>query len=668
MSITLADLQKKGDIKTISLADLQKKGNVSIVSQPKQQPQAQQPAQLPEQIQKPDSGNFVNRFLKASRQARQEGIDIMNRGTEQRILGDTKREKATGFLKEVQGTVKGTAGAPIAGLVAVAEPLIKWITGGGEKLGEDFKSGLSAIIPDFIENPLKEKALKEITKAVEGGKFLSDKLEPETKELIGQSGLTAVQLLDFIPYVESFAIGKAVASTTETVVKATPKVVEAVSESMTKLRTALKASKTPKKDILASLDEGVIKTFEAEQLAAEYGIELPASSFASPAKAKSEQILAEGFFGGKLKARATKAVDDFTKVVDDIQAKAATSGELGEEILTKFKSVETERKAVIKQLYDDVAEIETRLPINEKIVIETTNAQKLITELIDRKKTALKTGVGSPTEIKQLKAMQKGLKNNKDLKTMRAALQEVGDLANFDSFVPTTNEKLFRKLYGSLKKDIDSAITAQVPELGEALTSANKAFSEFETLKQRPFVKSIQKLGKAGDVDTIADRLTKTKVSTNEIEQIYSTLGAETTEQIQRKIISDILESAKSPNVGFKPAGFSKQLKSIGDERLSALLEPEQIKQLKNLDKINQLIAKGTAVSKGSQTALIQQVVRILSAPATGGTSVLGEWIMARVFNSKKGQLWLKGLNKKTVEALKKAKVKSKIDATNIVK
>ena len=436
--------------------------------------------------------------------------------------------------------------------------------------------------------------------------------------------------------------------------------VEEAGKALTKgykvLKQKLAKSKNPKADIVKALDARTIEIFEAEKLAKEFGVELPASSFATPLKSKGEQIIGEGLFGGKIKNRAIKAADDFAETVQGIQSKAPKSGELGEDILKQFKSVEAQKKATIKNLYDDVGKLTDES--GEALVIETTKSKQVVETLLDRKKTALKTGVGSEADVKLLEGLKKGLARNKDLKTLRATLEEVGEKANFKSFTPTTDEKLYRSLYGALKKDIDGAITTQIPELSEALTKANKAFSEFQTLKERSFVKSIEKLGKAGDVDTIADKLTKTKVSTNEAKQIYETLGEEVTDKIQRKIIADIIEKAKSPTGGFTPTGFSRQLKNIGDETLEALLKPEQVKLLKNLDKVNSLIAKGSSMARGSQTALVQQItgaVKAILATSTGGLSLVGEWILARIINSKKGQVFLKGVDKATIKALEAA-------------
>lgn len=218
-------------------------------------------------VEERQNPGLIERASEASQQARQEGIDIMEEGTEQRILGDTKREKATGFLKEVQGTVKGTAGSANAGLAGAAQPAIEGIMKGGEAVGEGFKAGLSAIVPDFIENPLKAKAVEAIQSATVGGKFLWEKLEPETKELIGQSGLTAIQLMDLIPFIEAPALGRAVATVTEAVAKTVPKATIAIEGITTQVKSLFDGAVNTVDDVVKQADES-IKAVSAEDIRA----------------------------------------------------------------------------------------------------------------------------------------------------------------------------------------------------------------------------------------------------------------------------------------------------------------------------------------------------------------------------------------------------------------
>ena len=425
-------------------------------------------------------------------------------------------------------------------------------------------------------------------------------------------------------------------------------------EAAAKVREFLKRTPKPKKEIKEALqkamDERTIDAVEGLKIAEEFGIDLPASAVAPGPLAKSEQVLAEGFFGGSLKKRAQKAADDFGKKLDEFVAEAPESGDLGESLVNKFSEVEKARREAITDLYDNFDEFVKTQGLD--ISIDNPNALKELDVILDRKKTALEAGVGSRKEVADIERMRNGIANTFDIKSQKAILEEVGELANFSSFNPSREEKLFRKVYHAMKKDIDKAIEIQgSKEMVQTLQKANDEFKKFQKLTERSFVKTIKTLGKKGDVDTIANKLTNTRVSTNEIGQIYETVGPELTEQIQKKMIADIIQKAKGASgEGFKPTGFSRQLQKLGDEKMRALFTADQIKSLKNMDKLNKLVSRGFEVTRGSQTALIQQLARLVLAPQT----LIADFFLSNVFNTKKGQRILQRLDKKTLKALEK--------------
>jgi len=565
----------------------------------------------------------------------------------------------------VMGAAVSAPAAAVREVIApVVDPLVEKVL--APYIKESAGPALQAVVDamSFTTQPLQPLADKmigqdnEIAQSIDNleRKYKSDPVFKTEVDSLLQLGGSGFDLLDVIG---TFQIGKGLIKKT---IEKTPaimnkslagaeKVKTTLSDAASALKTKLTTSPNPKQEIAKALDQRTIEIYEAEQLAREFGVELPASSFSTPIKSKMEQLVGEGIFGGDIKQASIKAIDDFTESLTSIQRAAPTSGELGEDIVKQFTSIEKERKAVIKALYDEAEDV---IKSGRSVYVDASNTNKLLNDLIKRKQLS---AVSSPEEVKFLERIKSGL-GNVNLNVNRATLKDIGDKANFSSFNPTTDEKLFRKLYHTLKNDIDTSISRDLPELAPTLKQANQSFKEFEELRQRPFAKSIKKLGEAGDVDTLADRLTKTKASANEIKQIYDTLGKDTTKSIQSKIVADMIEKAKSPTGGFTPAGFAKQINAIGDEKLAILLTKEQVRLVKNMDKVNQLMAKGTAVARGSQTAPLQMFLSVLrgfTAVSSVGTSALGEWVLARFFRSAKGQAFLKGVDKKTVEALKNA-------------
>lgn len=404
-----------------------------------------------------------------------------------------------------------------------------------------------------------------------------------------------------------------------------------------------------------AVDEGVVPVAEAEKIAAEFGIELPASATSSPLASKIEQTLGEGMFGGKIKKRADAALQKFDDALTEIEKAAPTSGELGETVAKKFTEVEKTYKKTINELYDTAEEIADKA--KTKIMPRPDSPSvKFLDDLIEQKTLASEAGVPSP-ELEFMKKIREGFNVARDIKTQRAVLREVGNKANFSSFTPTTEEKIFRSLYGKLKGDLDGSISDLVPAVKQPLAEANLKFREFEAIKSRPFTQKIKKLSDKGDFDKIAEELTKTGVSENEIRTMYETLGDDATQQIQARFMANIVNKSRSATgEGFTPSGFSRQLKNIGDEKLAVIFNDDQVKLLQDINTLNRSLSKATSVGKGSQTAILQQLVpRVLAAGVTGGGSLLAEYVAARFFGGKIGQKLLKSLGKKSFQETKNA-------------
>ncbi len=409
-----------------------------------------------------------------------------------------------------------------------------------------------------------------------------------------------------------------------------------------------------------------VRRVEAEKLAQEYGIDLPASSVSGPLASKTEQILGEWLFGWNIKQRAEKAVEDFKKVTWKLQAWTKWDTQLWENIAKSFSELEKNRKTIIDDLYKSADEL-----TKEKwgiIKIDASSTEKFVKELIEREKNVFEwlqdnQVINNLTSIAKWvnpkwqtiktwilwadgKEIVRVVKNEPTLENYRETLKVIWDKANFDSFNPTTTEKNFRNLYYTLKKDIDNSIHSQVPEIKNLLEEANKEFKAFQELKERPFVKSIQKYADLWDYDSITKKIVNPTISTNEVKQIYTTLWKWVQKDIQKKIINDIIEKSKNADWEFTPMWFSKQMKKIWDEKLEVMLDPGQIKLLKDLEKLNTLVQKAGTVARWSQTAPIQQImgaVKWLAAISTAGTSLALEYALAKYIGSKAGQKLLKG-------------------------
>jgi len=408
-------------------------------------------------------------------------------------------------------------------------------------------------------------------------------------------------------------------------------------------------------------DLGKVGENEAEQIARSFGIELPASATTSGIASKGEQLLGEGLFGGQIKKRAEKAVSKFDDIVTEIEKEAPSSATLGETVSNRFKEVEAAYNKTIKDLYNAAEELADTTGVTT-VFKQDSPTVKLLDDLIERKALAEEVGVASP-ELPFLRILRKGFNETQSVAQRRAVLKEIGEKANFQSFNPTTEEKIFRKLYGSLKKDFDTSLGEVLPQMKKPLAEANALFRKFKDIEARPFVQKVKKLTEKGDFDKIAEFLTKTNVSANEIRIMYETLGSDIKLQLQRKFLSNIIgKSRRAGGDGFTPTGFSRQMKAIGEEKLNIIFSPKQVKLLKNLDTLNQALAKSSALTRGSQTALLQNMNLLRGGVgfATGGTSLVAEYMLAEFFGGKMGQRVLKSFGRERFKEMKSTLTKAK--------
>lgn len=400
-----------------------------------------------------------------------------------------------------------------------------------------------------------------------------------------------------------------------------------------------------KKDI----DADIISAVEAEKVATKYNIELPASSTSKPVWSKLEQILGEGLFGGRIRQRAETAINKFDDLMQRLQGAAKNQEELGRQVTKNLKDVEDRYRQVNNALYGAAEDLQKQGDIMIKMPQERHSVSYL-DEVIARKNTAAEGGVNVASDVKQLQAFRQGLSNTDDMAVWRATLQEVGDRANFNKLPKdrTPEDKMYGALYNRMKADIDDGISESLPQLRETLDVANDKFQEMKFVQNKPLISKIKRLEEQEDYTAIAKEVTKPNMSPEDVRLVYELVGDQTKRDIQERIFADMITKAKSASgEGYTASGLSKQIKSIGDENLDELLGVEKANLVRDMNTLNQAIQRATAVSRGSQTAVIQQIIGIgkgIAALSTSGLSLLAEAGLARYIASKAGQKWLKGL------------------------
>lgn len=237
-----------------------------------------------------------------------------------------------------------------------------------------------------------------------------------------------------------------------------------------------------------------------------------------------------------------------------------------------------------------------------------------------------------------------------------ATRKKIGDLANFDNFSPTTSEKNFRNVYNTLKEEIGTSISKEVPEFKASLDEAKSKFKQVKELENRAFFKSIKSFAEKKQFDKIINTFASPSASTADIRDAYGFLGEAAELKIQKSMMSDIIHKAKGASGEFTASGFSKQFKSLGDEKLRALFSKEQLRQLKDLNTLNVALSKSQKVAGGSQTALIQgfsNFFRAGAAISSSGVSLLSEYGISKFFRTQKGKDLLTKFGNKELSEIK---------------
>jgi surface antigen len=150
-----------------------------------------------EQFDKPKL-NVWQRAAQGRETALQEGVSTFKEGAGQFVSSGMKgdwRGMAEGAMKGIRGITKGTAGQLVYGAMGAAEPIMSGVTKIGEGMGDVTKETLSAVTPDVIETPAKQKLYDWVQSAKKG---VSENISEETKSLIKETGMTAWEMLDWL--------------------------------------------------------------------------------------------------------------------------------------------------------------------------------------------------------------------------------------------------------------------------------------------------------------------------------------------------------------------------------------------------------------------------------------------------------------------------------------
>lgn len=389
------------------------------------------------------------------------------------------------------------------------------------------------------------------------------------------------------------------------------------------------------------------------------GVEMPAAALSdSKLVPLAESISAKGIGGSKTATRYSEANRMLTEAADFVVRRASKfqdSSEAGQAIAKGLDDFRSQWMREKKRLYKAAALPEKGLKLEAKETVALLDA------IIEGKKDAsgiLRAGpvadasfyrgvrdglTKTVTEgkwvgeefVKTTRRVLKPVEADRLLKAMRELRAKTS--ASFADPFAAANKGTLKKLAATMDGEFRAALDAADPALAARLRAADKAYKEGLGKISSTFGKSIHKLAQAGKFDKIAQAIASPKVSVDDIPRIIEVAGAEGADGMRMAVVADIVNKAKSPQGQLYPQGLARAMKAYGEDRLAALLTPEQVAKLKDLSTLSGSLAKGTKVMEGSQTAYL---LSYMNTPALAFNLILGA--PARKFlASDVGQRWM---------------------------
>jgi hypothetical protein len=233
---------------------------------------------------------------------------------------------------------------------------------------------------------------------------------------------------------------------------------------------------------------------------------------------------------------------------------------------------------------------------------------------------------------------------------LRAAIKEINAKvsgAHADPFA-AANKGLLKKLAATLNEEYMGALRQQAPAAAAKLEEANRVYADGIGKINSTFGKQITKFAREKEYDKVARAFANPKVSVDDIPRILEVAGQDGAEAVRVTVLADIVARAKKGGDNITPEGLSRAMNTWGEERLAALLSPEQLAKLNDLATASSAMARSQKVIHGSPTA---EKARMLAYPSAIGGAVLGHPVLLagivgeaafnRFASSSAGQRWL---------------------------
>ena len=353
-------------------------------------------------------------------------------------------------------------------------------------------------------------------------------------------------------------------------------------------------------------------------------------------------------------------IEGMNRVSSDLIKSTGASADLtdiGSKISDAVTKTTAEVKKVNDSLYETFSERAGGLPADVSRTMTT------LQNIIDQKMK-----IGEKTDLQYFKdkldALQKQVETgtNKyriepaDFNTLKEIRTAIGEKRkNWGDTFTKTNQKQLGAIYGALSEDMKATLKGAGPmgqSLFEAFGKAENYYKDSLVNLSKQQIGTIQKFANAGAYDKIFDSIVKPSASADTIPRLMDVIGPEGQASMQAGLLDRIISNAQDIEGNFKMNGITKAMEKFGEDKLSAILKPEQVSVLKDLETISNAMEHGRKIANKHVSLLSFEggvrglglfgVEDLLSGNVAGFiakmTPYLGEKLISKIITSKFGQ------------------------------
>ncbi len=379
------------------------------------------------------------------------------------------------------------------------------------------------------------------------------------------------------------------------------------------------------------------------------GVDLPVSATTtSRFIPQAEGFAAKGLFGQGIVDRIEKARVDLSKYADSVISKSGQSSNLASAGQAIADGVKTYRKSFfdIKEKLYDAATLPDGVT-GQIIKVSPTSARDFVNTILQDKERAASL-LGKSTDIEYFKTLSDNLNIPVvDGRFVKSALRELNNkISNISDPIATGNKATLRKVAALLSDDLDNAVIAQRPDLAKSIQAANSFYKDGITRLNSEYGKKIFDLADKGQYSEILPSIVGSGTAVEDIPKIYQIIGKQNVPGVQAAFLDDFFKGARNTNGDFTPTGVTRQINRLGgDDKLIAILTPEQFKAVKNIDTVAKSFGNLDKITQGSQTAFLTRIAgeaALLGAnPIAGLKVIIGDAAASKFIASPTGQAML---------------------------